>query len=87
MRNGYIEEGLGRSPYGERGLKSLDFWRSNRTRGRSPYGRAWIEIRTRLWRFPAPVCRSPYGERGLKCQDRSAGYRRCQVALLTESVD
>ena len=55
-----------RSPYGERGLKSLDFWRSNRTRGRSPYGRAWIEIRTRLWRFPAPVCRSPYGERGLK---------------------
>ena len=76
-----------RSPYGERGLKSLDFWRSNRTRGRSPYGRAWIEIRTRLWRFPAPVCRSPYGERGLKCQDRSAGYRRCQVALLTESVD
>ena len=31
--------------------------------------------------------RSPYGERGLKCQDRSAGYRRCQVALLTESVD
>ena len=55
-----------RSPYGERGLKSLDFWRSNRTRGRSPYGRAWIEIRTRLWRFPVPVCRSPYGERGLK---------------------
>ena len=57
-----------RSPYGERGLKSLDFWRSNRTRGRSPYGRAWIEIRTRLWRFPAPVCRSPYGERGLKSE-------------------
>ena len=57
-----------RSPYGERGLKSLDFWRSNRTRGRSPYGRAWIEIRTRLWRFPVPVCRSPYGERGLKSE-------------------
>ena len=44
-------EGHCRSPYGERGLKSLDFWRSNRTRGRSPYGRAWIEIRTEP--FPA----------------------------------
>ena len=109
MRNGYIEEGLGRSPYGERGLKYSNGLTSLEghcrspygERGlkffapscqvflfcRSPYGRAWIEIRTRLWRFPVPVCRSPYGERGLKCQDRSAGYRRCQVALLTESVD
>ena len=64
------------SPYGERGLKSLDFWRSNRTRGRSPYGRAWIEIRTRLWRFPVPVCRSPYGERGLKLRTNHEYHHR-----------
>ena len=82
-----------RSPYGERGLKSLDFWRSNRTRGRSPYGRAWIEIRTRLWRFPAPVCRSPYGERGLRnvktaAQDtvvvKSLSLRRAWIEIRTE---
>ena len=74
-------------------MKSLDFWRSNRTRGRSPYGRAWIEIRTRLWRFPAPVCRSPYGERGLRnvktaAQDtvvvKSLSLRRAWIEIRTE---
>ncbi len=50
-----------RSPYGERGLKSLDFWRSNRTRGRSPYGRAWIEMSRPQRRIPSLSSRSPYG--------------------------
>ena len=57
-----------RSPYGERGLKSLDFWRSNRTRGRSPYGRAWIEMSRPQRRIPSLSSRSPYGERGLKSE-------------------
>ena len=41
-----------RSPYGERGLKSLDFWRSNRTRGRSPYGERGLKFVRGYGAFP-----------------------------------
>ena len=77
----------GRSPYGERGLKCNEASPEYQRRMSLSLRRAWIEITPSVQGGRYGQSRSPYGERGLKCQDRSAGYRRCQVALLTESVD
>ena len=54
-----------RSPYGERGLKYLNFFVNRAKERRSPYGERGLKCPRR--RLPAAGrSRSPYGERGLK---------------------
>ena len=53
MRNGYIEEGLGRSPYGERGSKYSNGLTSLEGHCRSPYGERGLK-------FFAPSVKSFY---------------------------
>ena len=48
MRNGYIEEGLGRSPYGERGLKYSNGLTSLEDHCRSPYGERGLKLYPQL---------------------------------------
>ena len=75
----------GRSPHGERGLKSGTHAGHRGRKRRSPHGERGLKCRV----GKAPVNeyrRSPHGERGLKsCVRRE----RCggRVALLMESVD
>ena len=77
----------GRSPYGERGLKSENVRQLAGDRQSLSLRRAWIEITRLLATATAPACRSPYGERGLKCILGGLVRRANLVALLTESVD
>ena len=58
----------GRSPYGERGLKSRLALHRPTARLSLSLRRAWIEITIRPFVIGWP-CRSPYGERGLKYLD------------------
>ena len=78
--------GRGRSPYGERGLKSHDVPRIRAGVRRSPYGERGLKCQG-VSHFPAHVGRSPYGERGLKSVADPLRGAGPQVALLTESVD
>ena len=48
MRNGYIEEGLGRSPYGERGLKFFAPSCQVFLFCRSPYGERGLKLYPQL---------------------------------------
>ena len=57
---------MGRSPYGERGLKSVESEFAAEERGSLSLRRAWIEIDCPLTPFYESNGRSPYGERGLK---------------------
>ena len=59
----------GRSPYGERGLKSVDVVEEDEMGESLSLRRAWIEIRRPLVGSRCRSCRSPYGERGLKLDD------------------
>ena len=78
---------MGRSPYGERGLKSKISSIRSKSRRRSPYGERGLK----LWISPSPVShaksRSPYGERGLKFYPMRDVFVRGIVAPLTGSVD
>ena len=56
----------GRSPSGERGLKSWLSGRSCDHHASLPIRGAWIEIRCRASTNACEMCRSPSGERGLK---------------------
>ena len=84
---------MGRSPYGERGLKSdVKRRRHDDGRGRSPYGERGLKSISRL---PIRMARgrSPYGERGLKLSDppglsvlfRSLSLRRAWIEMLTRT--
>ena len=77
----------GRSPHGERGLKSQTKHIHQRLRKSLSSRRAWIEIPMIPQGIHGLTSRSPHGERGLKYDpvSRNGCYR--QVALLTESVD
>ena len=59
---------LGRSPHGERGLKSSRpyHWRSQPW-CRSPHGERGLKLQIACERI-INTCRSPHGERGLKCE-------------------
>ena len=60
---------IGRSPHGERGLKSHCCTWSGCHRPSLPSRGAWIEIGSRRASGPPPGRRSPHGERGLKSAD------------------
>ena len=87
--------GCSRSPYGERGLKSVDTLSATNVYRSLSLRRAWIEI-TR-WRATddMPSRRSPYGERGLKCHEierREAGavslsLRRAWIEITDDTWD
>ena len=78
--------GLGRSPYGERGLKYVKRIVLGARKRRSPYGERGLKFS--LGEYPTVhVRRSPYGERGLKYSDDVVADSAGRVALLTESVD
>ena len=89
----YVEEVLpgdtftGRSPHGERGLKSVTapVWVGETLS--LPSRGAWIEIT--LYPLPVPRLhsRSPHGERGLKSAARRLHSIDVIVAPLTGSVD
>ena len=66
MADGYQEHMLSRSPYGERGLKSLGFICGRMVGGSLSLRRAWIEISSVSGQSGIRSSRSPYGERGLK---------------------
>ena len=79
---------LGRSPYGERGLKLRRRIWQNMQRPSLSLRRAWIEIVMCPRQLTGERGRSPYGERGLKSVTvSSAILPDGLVALLTESVD
>ena len=59
----------GRSPYGERGLKSKGAVMLPLSKESLSLRRAWIEINCTMAKYGLPVRRSPYGERGLKFDD------------------
>ena len=61
-----------RSPYGERGLKSIDIVDDAPMVGSLPVWGAWIEISTIIKPDRGAYGRSPYGERGLKFSDMRA---------------
>ena len=63
----------GRSPYGERGLKSVSVGRKLLGRQSLSLRRAWIEIKSSSNGFQSSRRRSPYGERGLKSHDINHG--------------
>ena len=66
-------DNTGRSPHGERGLKSFFRWSSYRCQGRSPHGERGLKSTC----CGSPVMkngRSPHGERGLKF-DQIAAWR------------
>ena len=81
------ESGTGRSPYGERGLKSVINEMTQQTNPSLSLRRAWIEIGTCGTSGAISSSRSPYGERGLKCVVVCCCAHAEDVALLTESVD
>ena len=56
----------GRSPYGERGLKSCGQNHHHQDAKSLSLRRAWIEMGTQSNESTANSSRSPYGERGLK---------------------
>ena len=56
---------IGRSPHGERGLKSLDALSATLYRCRSPHGERGLKALDAL-SATLYLCRSPHGERGLK---------------------
>ena len=87
MADGYQEHMLSRSPYGERGLKSLGFICGRMVGGSLSLRRAWIEISSVSGQSGIRSSRSPYGERGLKCLPACWWSALTNVALLTESVD
>ena len=77
----------GRSPYGERGLKSREHEdNAGNANGRSPYGERGLKLEVVVGVY-FRLCRSPYGERGLKFRFSGETLRLTRVALLTESVD
>ena len=55
-----------RSPYGERGLKYMDFITRVECVRRSPYGERGLKFHLNQLHLLMHVRRSPYGERGLK---------------------
>ena len=57
---------LGRSPHGERGLKSLLRWMKRKIPRSLSSWRAWIEISSKEITADCYHGRSPHGERGLK---------------------
>ena len=59
-----------RSPYGERGLKSVWLVTMILLLLSLSLRRAWIEIQVDRVLLPCGGCRSPYGERGLKSRPR-----------------
>ena len=76
----------GRSPYGERGLKSVSSPTQVALDGSLSLRRAWIEI-SLMADENTNTGRSPYGERGLKSTMSRWLAPTVSVALLTESVD
>ena len=62
---------LGRSPHGERGLKSAGRHELLAPSESLSSRRAWIEIRPAVSACLSSVSRSPHGERGLKCVETS----------------
>ena len=63
-------------------------WKSLRhSCGRSPHGERGLKCSVHCVFLPFYLCRSPHGERGLKSRCMRRRFRRCSVALLTESVD
>ena len=57
---------LRRSPHGERGLKFLNLWKSQKLYQSLSSRRAWIEIDGKMICDDDVCGRSPHGERGLK---------------------
>ena len=76
----------GRSPYGERGLKSRPDGVYTIEDCRSPYGERGLKYEVLCSEFVG-FGRSPYGERGLKYPIIITTTEEKKVALLTESVD
>ena len=60
---------VGRSPYGERGLKFAGIRLIPVRASRSPYGERGLKL-AGIRLFPVRASRSPYGERGLKYSAR-----------------
>ena len=60
---------LGRSPHGERGLKSKGAKGDTGAKGSLPARGAWIEMKIKGQHTPPRYSRSPHGERGLKSFD------------------
>ena len=65
----------GRSPHGERGLKSSLLMDTVHPAGSLPPRGAWIEITCPAILRCVPQCRSPHGERGLKSKSASKSTR------------
>ena len=76
----------GRSPHGERGLKSSRKPQRSEPSGRSPHGERGLKYQDHRTAAGKPG-RSPHGERGLKCGHGRGRLPAHRVALLTESVD
>ena len=77
----------GRSPRGERGLKSLDKLATQIVRSRSPRGERGLKSEPHSERIFWAMGRSPRGERGLKFCLELVKLFVYTVALLAESVD
>ena len=69
-RDGTCRNSRGRSPYGERGLKSEEWREQMKAAGsRSPYGERGLKSADAN-EVIDQLCRSPYGERGLKSYEK-----------------
>ena len=77
----------GRSPHGERGLKSRKAARAvHMLFRRSPHGERGLKF-CELSVSLSMACRYPHGERGLKYRHQNRNVDIREVALLMESVD
>ncbi len=78
-------DAAGRSPHGERGLKSACSDEQQSEQGRSPHGERGLKSAFRE-RRSCLISRSPHGERGLKCRKQEAGRAIRYVAPRMGSV-
>ena len=76
----------GRSPHGERGLKSWLSAALHCKASRSPHGERGLKFLC-FSNDRFQLSRSPHGERGLKCDEFTGVLIQRLVALLMESVD
>ena len=86
-----LSQHTGRSPYGERGLKSSAVWCQCHSGRRSPYGERGLKYPPVIPATFGPS-RSPYGERGLKSMstqfvlvyEKSLSLRRAWIEIIKE---
>ena len=81
------QEGLCRSPHGERGLKFNACNSDKQQTRRSPHGERGLKFNACNSDKQQTLGRSPHGERGLKYNNPPLYIFVYYVALLTESVD